>query len=379
MRDLDAEVSGFERWLEVTEGAVARGDWSAAVRGLVELEKVRRVDERVLSLRDRLMAGATGVMDRAIEAARLGEAEVVAGVLRPVLGAADRAATVVRALGSLAACRRAVVAGRLDEACDAAGVAASLLPGVGWVMDLKQELEGALAVVRRVAGGPLAGLSGEGDLAQAEAATAAWRDERPVARRVVSERVGEGDGLVGVASVLEVLSIEGVGAYVVCRDERVSFGPVAQGGVDVPLLAEPGVAGVVLRREEESLLVEQGGEAARVLKDGERLSVGRGHRLQVTRPHPASGTGVVELLRGRIAGTDARHVLLMDQQVVIGAGRQAHVRMDRLDPSVVVFVRDGGLWAKESGGAGRGEAQRLDPGATIGAGGLRLRLDRLTA
>lgn len=370
MRDLSARASGFERDRQAAEAALERSDWATAAGLIARLRGLRAEDGRIEDLRQRLVRGGGRDLEAALKASRTTQADALASVLRAVVRPTDGEVVALDAVDALRRTRMSLAEGRVGEAADHAARAAGLMPEAGWIGQMGQELREATATLQRIGVGPLAGFAA-GDAGYRGEAETAELPKRPLAATSVERTTPELGGV-------EVLSIDGVGAYVLCRGGRTVVGPALKSGVDLPVVTNPSAGMMTFSREGEGYTLEVEGEGrARPVRDGERITFAPGTRLRFDQPHPASGSATVALLRGRVAGSDARQAILMDGQFVIGAGAQAHVRIDTLEKSLVVFARPDGLFVKRLGET-QEEAQRLASDTSIEQDGLRMRLETLS-
>ena len=161
-----------------------------------------------------------------------------------------------------------------------------------------------------------------------------------------------------------LLWVDGVGGYLVCTGNRVTFGQAAAGGgpVDVPLFAEVSRVHAEVSRDGEGYLVEAGrsaagpgataapravrvndAEAARaVLAPGDRLTLGPTCQFVFTRPVGASGTACLKLTSGHRLTQLVEGVLLMANELILGPGPDAHVVIPGATGRVLLYrSRDG--------------------------------------
>ena len=149
-----------------------------------------------------------------------------------------------------------------------------------------------------------------------------------------------------------LLQVDGAGSYLVLRDHRVTVGPAGSSrGADVGLLADSGLPTATIERVEDdyflvsdgSVRVNQAAGGRKLLADGDKISLSRRCGVKFARPHAASPSAVLTLSGTRLTRGDARRVVLMDREMVVGPGATAHVRVDLLAHPAVFYVRDGRL------------------------------------
>jgi hypothetical protein len=64
------------------------------------------------------------------------------------------------------------------------------------------------------------------------------------------------------------------------------------------------------------------------------------------RPSPASATALIHLSGARLAKADIRSVILLDRELIIGPGPNAHIRCDEMSDSAIIQARDGKLYCQ---------------------------------
>ena len=91
------------------------------------------------------------------------------------------------------------------------------------------------------------------------------------------------------------------------------------------------------------MLVNDRPVTQKLLADGDRIALSPRCRMRFSVPNAASTSAVLHLSGTRLPKTDARRVILLDRELVIGPGSASHIRADSLDEPVVLYVRDGRL------------------------------------
>lgn len=146
------------------------------------------------------------------------------------------------------------------------------------------------------------------------------------------------------------LWVDGVGGYLVCLAPRVSLGQAsADGGVDVPLLADVSRFHAAIVRDAEGYVVEAArpiqvnGQTTQraTLQPGDRLTVGENCQFVFRRPVPLSTSARLELQSGQRLPLSLDGIILMAETLVIGPGPQAHIVCDTMVKPVVIYrVKD---------------------------------------
>lgn len=160
-----------------------------------------------------------------------------------------------------------------------------------------------------------------------------------------------------------LLWVDGVGGYLVCTGNRVTFGQAAAGGgpVDVPLFAEVSRVHAEVSRDGEGYLIEAGragggagavpravrvndAEAARaVLAPGDRVTLGPTCQFVFSRPVGVSGTACLKLTSGHRLTPLVEGVVLMANELILGPGPDAHVVVPGAPGRVLLYRSREGL------------------------------------
>lgn len=149
-----------------------------------------------------------------------------------------------------------------------------------------------------------------------------------------------------------LLWVDGVGGYLVCLSNRVTFGQAtAEGPVDVPLFAEVSRTHAEVTRDGEGYVIESGrgiringAETKRaVLSAGDRVTLGSSCQFLLHKPVPVSSSLRLELTSGHRLPVAVDGVLLMGNELMLGAGPEAHIELKGLDAPVLIYRSREGL------------------------------------
>jgi hypothetical protein len=150
------------------------------------------------------------------------------------------------------------------------------------------------------------------------------------------------------------LRVEGAGSLCVFRQPVVTIGPISSSQQpDLGLLAEPGIpVATIERREDEyfirgnALAVNDRPGSGKLLASGDRIALSPRCRLSFALPSAASTTAVLDLTGSRFPTADVRRVILLDRDIILGAGLSTHVRVEGAEETVILHVRDGRLFCE---------------------------------
>ncbi|MFL5342731.1 MAG: FHA domain-containing protein [Gemmataceae bacterium] len=148
-----------------------------------------------------------------------------------------------------------------------------------------------------------------------------------------------------------MLWIDGVGGYLICLSNRVTFGQATgDAPVDVPLLADVSRMHATLSRDTEGYIIEAARpvlvngkpQTKTSLLPGDRVTLGSSCQFLFQQPVPVSASARLELVSGHKLPYSVSGVLLMADSLVLGPGEQVHVPLpDRRENLVLFRHKDG--------------------------------------
>ncbi len=153
-----------------------------------------------------------------------------------------------------------------------------------------------------------------------------------------------------------LLLVDGGGSYLILRGDHVSLGRVASGHpADVPFFSDVAERHANVNRVDEDYFlfadkeVEVAGQRARhqLLRNGDRIVLGRKAKLTFRVPSRKSPTAVLDLSDTTKMPNDVRRVVLFHRHATLGAGPSAHIRCQHAGPPLILFDRNGTLWLRQ--------------------------------
>jgi hypothetical protein len=254
-----------------------------------------------------------------------------------------------------------------------------LFQDVGWVEKSIEQLRQLEELQTALAAGPLAETLPVPGFPQSPKQPAITTEEPTVA---FSPRVKKAPEVTGQGLLLLV---DGGGSYLILRGDRVSLGRVASDQpADIPLFTDLAERHAEIARTDDDYFlfgardVAVGGSATRhqLLRDGDRIVLGRRGKLTFRIPSRQSSTAALDLSDTTKMPNDVRRVVLFSRHALIGNGASAHVRCRHAGASLVLFERSGALWVRpKSDGHVDLEAKPLTLGEPIEIGGIRMTLE----
>jgi hypothetical protein len=187
------------------------------------------------------------------------------------------------------------------------------------------------------------------------------------------------------------LWIDGVGAYLLCLGDRITFGGPQGSGIsaDLPLLANLSRRHATVVRSGEGYLLEAH-SGVRVadrtvheqtnLNDGYEIQLGENVRLRFRLPSALSTTANIDFESDHRPSQSVDGVILMDETCLLGPGRENHVWCPDWSESVLLFRQGGGIWCKSRAdicvdGQPAREGRKLNAGSVVTGVDLRFRIE----
>lgn len=365
--DIELRRAAAQTAVSRARAALKRDDFEAAIDALAEA----RVEHQSGELADITSSVVHGALKCARSEFGRGRVDRAAALVQRIktIGVDNR--DVSELADAIEQCRRAArlaKRGETAEALQALKRVAQVAGNPGWVKDAIKQAEKVVAARVELLSGPL-GLAAEG------------HESRPAGRAnvEVTETVPIPPPERTTGTQLPsrfLLQVDGAGSFLVMRKPNVSIGAVSSSRrPDVGLLAQANLpVALIERMDEDYFLRSDGGVAVngkkvtnRLLAHGDRVTLGPRCDLKYVLPNPASTTAVLDLSGARLPRADTRKIVLLDESLIIGPGRSAHVRVEDLEKPVVLHMRDGVLKYRR-GGAGRRERGKAESSIVIPVG-----------
>jgi hypothetical protein len=253
-----------------------------------------------------------------------------------------------------------------------------------WVEALVDQLRQLEEVYNAVAAGPLGErfLAGQGGQVQRSAVPpepnllAARRlDETKIVRELNPH--GSSD----IPARL-LLLVDGGGSYLILRGGKASVGrSAADDPADVALHSDIAERQANISRVDDDYFLFSTREAEinnrkvqqSLLRDGDRVVLGKKAKFTFRVPSRKSSTAVIELSDTTKMANDVRRVVLFQSLATIANGPTAHIYCRHAGPTLILFERNGGMWIRaKSDGHVDTEAKPLPLGEPVEIGGVSL-------
>jgi hypothetical protein len=186
-----------------------------------------------------------------------------------------------------------------------------------------------------------------------------------------------------------LLWIDGVGGYLVCLGNRLTFGQaLLDGRVDVPLVADVSRMHATLTRDAEGYVLEairpiqvNGYNVTRaLLQQGDRVTLGTSCQFQFRMPVPVSTSARLDLVSGHRLPLAIDGILVMADTLLLGSEEQVHIEVPDLEQPLVLFRNKETLGIRHRGklfvnGSLAQERCLLGSHATVTAGDVTLAIE----
>lgn len=191
-------------------------------------------------------------------------------------------------------------------------------------------------------------------------------------------------GRIGDASLPDrvLLLVDGGGSYLILRSGTASVGrAAAEHPADIAVFSDVAERHANIQRVDDDYFVfgakeiEVGGRTVQhqLLRDGDRLVLGKKAKFNFRVPSRKSPSAVLELSDTTKMPNDVRRVILFHQSATLGQGSTAHILCRHAALPLVLFERGGGLWIRQQNdGHADASAKPLRLGESVEIGGVTL-------
>lgn len=220
----------------------------------------------------------------------------------------------------------------------------TLQPKANWVAAAIRQTQRAVEAQQELQAGPLGILENIGETAASEGAVSSLQTVRAVTEHA-NVHLNEYNSMDSKMRFL--LQIDGIGAYHVLCNDRVTMGPVSSSRrCDIELVTAPDVRAKEIERIDGDYFIAPadsvpGGHSAKqLLNDGQRIELSPRCRFKFSLPNPASSTACLIPSSARFPRADISGVILMGREILIGPERNNHIQSGQFSEAIVLFLQD---------------------------------------
>ncbi len=370
-RKAEERSADATRMVEHAERLLAAGQISDAAERVRKAKAIDAYHERVARLELQLCEKVLENARTALVEGHFGRAADELACLGDLGRSLPRRLELADLVASARQAASFVAGHRYSEARRGVMSLARQLPDAGWLKMATEQLRQLEELQTALYAGPL------GDRVVVVARTEA-RGSDPIARTdgrspnkddtvILGERI---DAHGGIPDRLLML-VDGGGSYLILRGGQASVGRAAsEHPADIPLFSDVAERHANVSRVDDDYFlfgvkeVEVGGNKTQhqLLRDGDRVVLGKKAKFTFRLPSRQSPSAVLELSDTTKMPNDVRRVVLFHQHATLGNGPNAHVMCRHAGTPLVLFERGGQLWIR----------QKSDGHVDIGAKALRL-------
>jgi hypothetical protein len=326
--------------------ALKRDDWQAAIDIVGRSTPSVCGDMHVRELVNQIVERVLPKLSEALDHGRLDIAQSLVSRIERVAPESMEIEQVRQTLRQCGAIWTAIDHGKLREAEEMVRRLTAVLPDAKWLATVGGNLKRAAESLEELRTGPFSLLSEQMTIMVGD--RAARPAHSPVAQ---PPRLPMDDQLAENFTI----RVDGVGSFRVLRGKRITIGPLSGSKrVDLAVLAEAMLPTVAIERDEEDYFLRSQVPVAindqpttgRLLNNGDRIMLSSRCRMTFARPSPASNSALLHLSGARLPKADVRSVILLDRELIIGPGPNAHIRCDEMTDSAILHARDGKLFCQ---------------------------------
>lgn len=372
LHEMDHRSQEAQRLAAEADQLMGEGHWTAAVERVRRARSLQAHDDAVMQTEASL---CRAVLERVYAALVAGELRRAGDELACLGNLGDGIASKREVTHLLAVARQASLASQTNNHAEARrhlmslGRVFSPAPWVEKTIDQLRQLEDLRTTL---CSGPL------GELLDVEPKL------NPPARsdNAFTETLALGDRLIPGNALADrlLLIVDGGGSYLLLRGASASIGRAAcEHPADIAIFSDLSERHAHVTRVEDDYFlvsakqVEVGGRATQhhLLRDADRMVLGRKAKLTFRLPNRQSASAILELSDTTKMPHDVRRVILFHQHATMGAGGGSHILCRQAAMPLVLFERNGGLWVRmKNDGHADVESRPLKMGMTMNIGGV---------
>lgn len=374
---VDQRAGDLQVVIEQAERLLQEGQYATAGQRVRRARTMDAQHSAVVSLEARLCECVFEQVRRSIREGRLSRASTELNVLGD-LGSALPARRELAVALTMA--RDAAKRLERHEYMDARRIVLGLgrlIPEAKWVTSAAEKLDHAEELRTELAAGPLGERLEQGiervSLPIA-AGPASLDDTVALGHRFIPPAGGANERL--------LVLVDGGGSFLLLSGGHASIGrAAAENPPDVPILSDLAERHATIARADEDYFlysakeVELGGQRTQhhLLRDGDRVVLGKKAKFTFRVPSRRSATAVLELSDTTKMPNDVRRVVLFSKHAMIGQGPTVHLPCRHAGSPLILFERAGELWIRpQNDGRADMEAKPLRLGQPVEVGGMRI-------
>ncbi len=385
--DINHRTEDAEELIRTAKPLIAQGQFAEAAKRLLRAKRINAYAEQAMKLELELCVKVLKTANDSLQQGRIKRAETELNSLGKI-GESD--AKKRDLLEAVRLSRKASQSLRTFGYADARRHLMSLdrvMPKIKWVSQAITMLSDMEQQAMTLLAGPL----GEASESKSDAGLANARKliNQPVSDETIAIPNRRAPAKVTSPTADQLLLlVDGGGSYLILRGNETSIGRAAcNHPADMPLLSDIAERHASVQRVEDdyffsaSKKVDIAGHATthKLLRDGERVVLGRKAKFTFRTPSRRSASAVLDLSDTTKMPNDVRRVILFDRHAMLSSSPSAHILCRHAGVPLILFERGGEIWirAKNDGHVDT-EAKRLPMGESIEIAGVTLVLSPWT-
>jgi len=343
------------------EKALQRNDLDGAVSIVLKVRTASNQSDEFAELLSKVKSLAQEKIKKDLEDGRINLAQGLWQRVSPLANGSSEMSELGLALNRCEQAAEYVAAGRPRAALPLLRKVKSAYPTAKWLSDVTEQAKLAAESLDELAASPL-GL----DIAEHGQTESDEMNEAEYKMDGMNQSAGwtlptksPSSGMAGKAQPAIppqfILQMDGIGSFIVLRDQRITIGPVSSSArPTIGLMADPSLPVAVIERSEEDYFIRSAspisvngtGTTSKLLADGDRIALSPRCVMRFNLPNPASTTATLSLTSGRLGRGDVRRIILMDRDVLVGPSAGDHIASESLEETMALFVQNGRLLCK---------------------------------
>jgi tetratricopeptide (TPR) repeat protein len=363
--------------IEQAQQHIKNGQWAAAAERIKRAKSLDKNNKRLAQIEDQL---CDLVVDAALQAIMEGRLSRASNELACLADLGERLPAKRELSDLLTVAQKAgdaLAAHNYTEARRHVMALSRLLPKAKWVREATDQLKRLEDLRTNLCAGPLG-----------ERMDSTVKEKRiPAQVPSLDDTVALPDRPTPTAGLVDrlLLLVDGGGSYLILRSDQAAIGRVvATNPAEVPIFSDLGERHACINRAGEDYFLVSEKEVAiagrktrhHLLRNGERVVLGRKAKFTFRIPSRKSTTAILELSDTTKMPNDVRRVVLFKHHATVGSGPTSHILCRHASPPLVLFERDGALWIRQKNdGHVDAAAQKLNIGEPVEIGGASLVLE----
>lgn len=346
----------IEAIIKRVEDALTQDDLKTAVELiLLTSQQVRQQNSKLTELVRKINSLAMGKIRGAVQQGRIDQGQSFLRLMRPLVSESLELQELERAVRQLTRAAELAESGQPRRAAQILIQLQAILPKAEWLERALRDLEQAAGSLEKLRTGPL------GWIMPSRMESPELKENR---ESTFSSTIPGGKIMKDNRSEIKpmgmpaqthlpwrfVIQIDGVGSFLVVRDNPATVGPVSsQQQPCIGLVTEPTTPIVTIERTDEDYFIRTPNPIHinnkpvkdKLLMDGDNISLSQRCQFKFQLPNAASTTARIAFTGTKYPRLDIRQAILLDREIIVGPGTSAHIRAQRSLEPWALYLQEG--------------------------------------